>query len=158
MSLKAALAMAFALAPCTLGPMPALASERANAALECAATPANLVYECTIALSTRARAQPLTGAEVLVKADMPSMPMAHNIPPARAEPTAKPGEYRARLSLDMHGEWLITIDVAGPLRDRVLVKHTFGPAAATGTATPHHQHGAAEPKPSAPGGAGTPAR
>ncbi len=57
---------------------------------------------------------------------MPSMPMAHNVPPVTGMPTGKPGAYNARLELKMHGEWALTLDVSGAARDRIIKKLQFG--------------------------------
>ena len=67
--------------------------------LECRYAGTDFVYDCRIALERGG--QPLSGAEITVGADMPSMPMAHNVKPVKAKPTSKPGEYQARLELEM---------------------------------------------------------
>ena len=100
----------------------ASAGERAKADLDCKATDEKLVYDCTIMLMNRNSGDPILGAKIVIKADMPSMPMAHNAPPVTAIATGKPGNYHARLKLEMHGEWALTIDVSGPLRDRLVKK------------------------------------
>lgn len=86
----------------------------------------------------------LNGLDVTLGADMPSMPMAHNAWPARAAPAAEPGAYEARLELDMPGEWAVRVDIAEPVRDRVVQVLRFGdegaPAPATGAAVPSHRH------------------
>lgn len=101
-------------------------AERADADVSCAATDEELVYECTIVLKGRPSGAPIPGAEITVKADMPSMPMAHNVRPVQATPAGMPGHYRTRLELEMHGEWALTLDVSGPVRDRVVRKLHFG--------------------------------
>jgi hypothetical protein len=83
----------------------------------------NLIYHCTIRL-TRGGA-PLSGAQVTVGADMPSMPMAHNIRPVKARPGKNPGEYHASLELEMQGEWAVKLRIAGPVRDQIDKKITF---------------------------------
>lgn len=123
----AALGFAF-LAP------PALAGERAAAGIACEPTAEALVYTCTIVVTGRKSTEPVVAEALSVKADMPSMPMAHNLPPARAIPVeGKPGHYAATLELDMHGEWALAIDVDGKtaetaarVRDKVIVKQAFG--------------------------------
>ena len=67
------------------------------------------------------------------------MPMAHNAPPVTAIATGKPGNYHARLKLEMHGEWALTIDISGPLRDRLVKKLQLGEMAAM-------KHGETKPK------------
>ena len=34
--------------------------------------------------------------------------------------------YKARLNLEMHGDWALTMDISGPLRARVIKKLNFG--------------------------------
>ena len=114
---------------------PALAGERAAAAVACEPTAEALVYSCAILVTGRKSAEPVVGGALSVKADMPSMPMAHNLPPASAVPVAgAPGRYMARLELEMHGEWALAIEVDGKtaetaarVRDKVIVKQHFGP-------------------------------
>ncbi len=113
---------------------PALAGERAAAEVNCAPTAEALVYSCTIAVTGRKSAEPVVADALSVKADMPSMAMAHNIPPVTAEPVdAMPGHFMAVLELEMHGEWALAIEVDGKtagtaarVRDKVVVKRMFG--------------------------------
>jgi hypothetical protein len=56
---------------------------------------------------------------------MPSMPMAHNVKPVKAQPTKTPGEYRARLDLEMTGEWAVKLRLAGPVRDQLVLHYEF---------------------------------
>ena len=104
----------------------ASAGERAKADVDCKATGEKLVYDCMIVLTNKNSGDPILGAKILVKADMPSMPMAHNAPPVTAKAMGKPGNYHARLKLAMHGEWALTMDVSGPLRDRLVKKLQLG--------------------------------
>ncbi|MCY3673259.1 MAG: FixH family protein [Alphaproteobacteria bacterium] len=114
---------------------PALAGERAAADVACEPTAEALVYSCTIAVTGRKSAEPVTAKALSVKADMPSMAMAHNLPPASATPVeGKPGHYIATLELEMHGEWALAIEVNGKtaetaarVRDKVIVKQHFAP-------------------------------
>lgn len=69
--------------------------------------------------------QPLPGVNVSVGADMPSMPMAHSVRPVRAKPGPAPGEYRARLDLEMAGEWAVKLRLSGPVRDVLVVHYRF---------------------------------
>ena len=107
----------------------ALAGERVAADVSCTATAERLTYDCTIMLEGRKSGAPVEGAEVVVKADMPSMPLAHNVRPVKAAPGSMPGHYSATLELEMVGEWALTLDVSGPTRDRVVRKLHFGGAA-----------------------------
>ena len=108
---------------------PALAGERVAAAVSCAATAETLTYDCMIMLKGKKSGDPVEGAEVIVKADMPSMPLAHNVRPVKAVPGSMPGHYTATLELEMRGEWALTLDVSGPTRDRVVKKLDFGAGA-----------------------------
>jgi hypothetical protein len=107
-------------------PSVASAGERAKADVDCKAAGEKLVYDCMIMLMNKASGDPIPGAEIVVKADMPSMPMAHNVAPVTAMATGKPGSYHARLKLEMQGEWALTLDVSGPLRDRLVKKLQLG--------------------------------
>ena len=104
----------------------ALAGERVAADVNCTPTAEKLTYDCMIMLKGKESGEPVEGAEVVVKADMPSMPLAHNVRPVKAEPGSKPGHYSATLELEMLGEWALTLDVSGPTRDRVVKKLDFG--------------------------------
>jgi hypothetical protein len=104
-------------------------AQKIQANLDCKYTGTDFVYDCRIALERGG--QPLSGAQVTVGADMPSMPMAHNIKPVKAKPTSKPGEYQARLDLEMTGEWAVKLRIAGPVRDQLVLHYVF---TETGTA------------------------
>ena len=56
------------------------------------------------------------------------MPMAHNVRPVIAKATGKPGEYRARLALEMYGNWALRLTIAGPLRDQLVEVKSFSEA------------------------------
>ena len=130
---------------------PAFAGERAAAAVTCAPTEEALVYSCAIAVTGRKSGEPVVAEALSVKADMPSMPMAHNIPPASAVPVGDtPGRYVATLELEMHGEWTLAIEVDGRtaasqarVRDKVIVKREFGSGAMPGGRRHGSGHGAA---------------
>ena len=108
---------------------PAWAGERVAADVTCAPAAEKLTYDCTIMLKGKKSGDPVEGAGVVVKADMPSMPLAHNVRPVQAAPGAMPGHYTATLELEMQGEWALTLDVSGPTRDRVVKKLDFGAGA-----------------------------
>lgn len=65
-------------------------------------------------------------AKIMVGAEMPSMPMAHNVKPVRARAMDKPGRYHARVQLQRAGEWALTTDLSGPTRDRLVHTQRFG--------------------------------
>ncbi len=68
----------------------------------------------------------MAGAEISVGADMPSMPMAHNVKPVKATPgRSRPGSTAARIELEMYGEWALKLYVRGPVRDVVVRKLEF---------------------------------
>ena len=107
-----------------LGFVPTLAFAQApKADLACRATGTDFVYDCTIRLSRGGK--PLVGATVTMGADMPSMPMAHNVKPVKAKPGAAPGQYDARIELEMYGEWALKLNVRGPARDVIVKKLDF---------------------------------
>lgn len=103
---------------------PALAADRASAVIDCRATAEKLVYDCIIKLSNARTAAPLEAA-VTVGADMPSMPLAHNVRPVVAKATGAPGEYQARLALEMFGDWAVRIRISGTLRDQLVEIKNF---------------------------------
>ncbi len=123
----AILAAAAAFAAALAATMPAhAAGERMGAEVTCTQQARTLVYDCLLVLKGRDSGRPIQGAAVVIGADMPSMPMAHNIKPVKAEPTGKAGEYRFRLQLDMHGEWALKIRLAKPRQDLIVHRMTFG--------------------------------
>jgi YtkA-like len=103
------------------------ADVKARAEVSCSAAAKPLEYDCTIKLSDSRSGEALTGVEVTVGADMPSMPMAHNVKPAKALPGNEPGTYRAHIKLEMHGDWVLKVDLAGPVRDRIVKSMRFEP-------------------------------
>lgn len=136
---KAALFPAQVLALALLAPLPALA-QRAQAELACAPTKTDFIYDCTIRLARAG--QPLPGAQVTVGADMPSMPMAHNVKPVKATAGKAPGEYRAMLDLEMLGEWAVKLRLAGPVKDQLVLLYEFdekGARPVTRSGKPHRR-------------------
>ena len=117
--------LAIALVLSAAGAATALAADRAKASVDCKAAGAKFAYDCTIELSNARSAAPLEKAEVTVGADMPSMPMVHNVKPVLAKPTGKPGEYEARVQLEMFGDWAVRLKVEGSLRDQLVVMKNF---------------------------------
>jgi hypothetical protein len=104
-----------------VAPTAALA-QRLDAEVDCKPTTHDLVYDCQVVLKEAKTGKPVSGAEVSIGADMPSMPMAHNVKPVKALPGAAPGEYAARIELEMFGEWALKLDVRKPVRDRIVKK------------------------------------
>ena len=121
----------------------ALAQVRAKADVACRPAEATLQYDCTIVLTNSRTKEPLAGVTLTIGADMPSMPMMHNVRPVKVEPGETPGTYRARLALEMHGDWALQLNLSGPLRDRVLRTLRFDPdrvMPAAATKAPSHKH------------------
>ena len=107
--------------------LPAGAADRAKAMLDCKAAPSpEFAYDCTLDLANARTGAPLDGATIVLGADMPSMPMVHNVPPFTFKPAGKPGRYAARIQLDMYGPWAIKLRISGPLRDEVVAVYQFG--------------------------------
>ena len=106
-----------------------LLAQTPQAQLDCKATGQDFAYDCTVMLMRGG--QPLQGADVTVGADMPSMPMAHNVKPVKAKPGTKPGEYKVRLELEMLGEWAVKLRLAGPVRDQLILHYEFDGKGAT---------------------------
>lgn len=109
----------------------AQAAERMVAAIACIPAGARLAYDCTVELVRGPGGPPIVEAEVELGADMPSMPMAHAVRPVRAVPAGSPGVYRARLVLEMHGEWAVKVTLARPFRDQDIVMLRFETDAVT---------------------------
>ncbi len=101
---------------------PALA-QKIQGELACKPTQTDFIYDCVITLSRGGQALP--GATVTVGADMPSMPMAHNVKPVKAKPGKAPGEYEAKLDLEMLGEWAVKLRLGGPVRDQLVLLYEF---------------------------------
>jgi hypothetical protein len=101
---------------------PAMA-QRVKADMSCAHTGTDFVYDCVIRI--KKGAEPVSGLGVVVGADMPSMPMAHNIKPVKARRGNAPGEYLARIDLEMAGEWVVKLRLSGTLRDVLVVRYDF---------------------------------
>ena len=102
-------------APLSIAAQP---SGRPQVQLQCVSYGMGPMLECTAALQ-RADGSALEGAQVMLGALMPSMPMAHTIKPVKATPTGKPGEYKGTLELEMLGLWSVEVDISGPARDKV---------------------------------------
>lgn len=98
------------------------AAQRLDAEVDCKPTKHDLVYDCRFVVKEAKSGKPVSGAEVSVGADMPSMPMAHNVKPVKATPGKSPGEYLARIELEMFGAWALKLNVRGPARDVIVKK------------------------------------
>jgi hypothetical protein len=100
-----------------------------KADLQCKPAGTDFVFDCTIRLTKDGK--PLEGAQVTMGADMPSMPMAHNVKPVKARPAQAPGEYKAKLDLEMLGVWAVKLRLAGPVRDQLILHYEFDGKGAT---------------------------
>ena len=118
------------LAASLLALVPAIAlsaNERPMVNVECKPTDEKLIFECTFDVMGKKSHQPIEGAAFKVNADMPTMPLAHNVRPIRPDPVdGTPGRYEGRLELEMLGEWVIKMTFDKPVRDIVIEKVTFG--------------------------------
>lgn len=95
------------------------AQVRAKAEVSCG--PAEkLQYDCVIKLANSRTSEPLSGLTLTVSADMPSMPGAHNVRPVKATEEQDKGTYRARIALEMYGDWALRLELSGAVRDRVV--------------------------------------
>ena len=125
-------------------PQTALAQLRAKADVACRATSTVLQYDCIITLTNARTSEPLSGVTLTVGADMPSMPMMHNVRPVNATPGQGAGTYQASLLLEMHGDWAVQLNLSGPLRDRIVTTLRFDPdkvaPAAASRTPPRHKH------------------
>jgi hypothetical protein len=111
--------LAAAAAFCALcGAADAQVRPRADVACKQADGPLN--YDCVVKLVDAKSRTPISGVTLSIGADMPSMPGVHHLRPAQAVEDAEKGTYRARLVLDMHGEWALQLNLSGPVRDRVI--------------------------------------
>ena len=120
------------------------AQVRAKADVSCRPGTEQLHYDCIIKLANSRTSAPLSGLTLMVGADMPSMPAAHNVRPVKATEDPDKGTYRARIVLDMHGDWALRLDVSGAVRDRVVKVLRFE-SDGVGEATPvpapgRHRH------------------
>ena len=96
------------------------AQVRAKADVTCKPGTERLQYDCVVKLSNSRTNEPLSGLGLTVGADMPSMPAAHNVRPVEATEDEDKGTYRARIVLEMHGDWALRLDLSGAVRDRVI--------------------------------------
>jgi hypothetical protein len=101
---------------------PAMA-QRIKADINCTHTGTDFVYDCVIHI--KRGLEPVPDLNIVVGADMPAMPMAHNVKPVKARPGKEPGEYLARLDLEMAGQWSVKLRVSGAVRDVLVLRYNF---------------------------------
>ena len=121
----------------------AAAEMQAKADVACQPAAKKLQFDCIIKLTDARTNEPLAGIDVMVGADMPSMPMAHHVRPVKAAAAAEPGSYQASIRLEMYGDWALRLDLAGRVHDRVIKVLRFesdrvSPRPATETPSPRH--------------------
>ena len=104
-----------------LAPLAALAQTRAD--MQCRPIGKDLIYDCVFRLARTD--QPVTGAQLTVAPEMPSMPGEHKQKAVKARPGKGPGEYLVRLDLDMLGEWDLKLRLTGPVRDQLVLRCQF---------------------------------
>lgn len=104
----------------------AWSAERPRVEVDCKPTDKKLIYDCSFVVNGRKTGIAMEGAEFRVSADMPSMPMAHNIRPITPKATSAPGTYTGRLHLEMNGAWALKLTFSKPVRDVVIKKIVFG--------------------------------
>ena len=93
--------------------------------LGCQPTEVSLTYLCTVTITDPA-GKPVDGVEVTLSADMPSMPMAHNVAPVKTQPVSgQAGNYQGHLVLEMTGEWVVRLRFDAPRPDVVVRKFDF---------------------------------
>ena len=77
-----------------------------------------LTYICKVNLSLQSK--PVSNAEMSVSAEMPSMPMAHNMRQTIVMPVADlVGQYEFVLVLEMAGDWRLIYNISSPFIDRL---------------------------------------
>jgi hypothetical protein len=101
-------------------PGSAHAQVRAKADVDCKPAAQKLQYDCVIKLANTRTSEPLSGLTLTIGADMPSMPGAHSVRPIVAKEDSDRGTYRARIALEMHGDWALQLNLSGEIRDRVV--------------------------------------
>ena len=77
-----------------------------------------LTYICKVNLSLQSK--PVSNAEMSVSAEMPSMPMAHNMRQTKVMPVVDlVGQYEFVLVLEMAGDWRLIYNISSPFIDRL---------------------------------------
>ena len=107
--------------------------------IECTPTNQKLVFDCMVMLTGKKSGEVIADAEFTVGADMPSMPMAHNVEPVPAHSVGN-GMYHARITLEMHGEWALKLEFTKPERDLVVSKLVFSKASVSPSDGHDHKH------------------
>lgn len=109
------------------GATAAHAQTKLKADVRCQPIAELLQYDCEIRLWDSRTKEPLSGISLSVGADMPSMPGMHHVAPVKAAEASAEGMYRARLVLEMHGDWALQLNISGRMRDRLVKILCFRP-------------------------------
>jgi hypothetical protein len=129
------------------GTITAHAADRAQATVACKPAGVWLAYDCTVKLANATTGAPLQKAQLTIGADMPSKPLAEKVAPVVAKATATPGEYRAIIVLDVHGDWALRLNVAaGPIKNQLTEVLNFGPKEVGPARNPNPTPSAPAPK------------
>ena len=141
---SAAKVVAFAATLALGNPGSAHAQVRAKADVDCKPGPQKLQYDCVIKLANARTNEPLSGLTLTIGADMPSMPGAHSVRPIVATEDSDKGTYRARIALEMHGDWALQLNlsgaIAGPRREGVAFRGRPCRRSPAGAKTRPHKH------------------
>ena len=90
----------------------------------CEETEKKLVYYCLVQITNNGK--PAPNSIATVGADMPSMPMAHNIKPVPIfSNNIQLGEYQFEIELEMRGRWMFEYNFSNPKKNRVFEKLDF---------------------------------
>lgn len=116
------------------------AQVRARAEISCKPGPQALQYDCVTKVANARTNEPLSGLTLTIGADMPSMPGVHFLRPVEATEDSDKGTYRARIILEMHGDWALQLNLSGAIRDRVVKVLRFE-GDHVGEAVPARKHG-----------------
>jgi hypothetical protein len=81
--------------------------------LSCAPTQKSLVYRCDVQVLDKQLRAPICVHGGSINFDMPSMPMAHHIPPVQLNTDGEGKMKDWEVRLDMHGDWRVRVDVSG---------------------------------------------
>ncbi len=93
----------------------------------CAPESSALRQQCRVRLTDRRTGRPVEGATVTLTADMPSMPLGHNLRAVTATPAEPAGTYQGTLELPMPGRWVVAVRLAGPVQDQLTHPIEVGP-------------------------------
>ena len=106
---------------------------------ECIPTKKSNQFSCKVMISDGT--EPVVDKEIVVSAMMPSMPMAHNVKPAKLKMlNGMEGHYEFIIELEMLGEWMFSYDLQKPEKIRSIEKIIFDPEDNMINTTHSHDH------------------